>query len=866
MIGETLGHYRILRPLGKGGMGEVFAAEDTKLGRTVALKVLPPELSQDPDRRQRFEREARAVAALNHPHIVTIYSVEEADGVPFLTMELIEGRPLSELIPPQGLPLERFLQLAVPLADAVSAAHQRGIVHRDLKPANVMVTDDGRLKVLDFGLARLKEVNPGGEGVSSLPTREQTGDGRIVGTAAYMSPEQAEGKPVDARSDVFSLGILLYEMTTGRRPFRGETSVATLSSILKDTPAPVGDLRPELPSEAGRIIRRCLEKDPARRMQTALDLRNELEDLKKDSDSGPAMRSVTAVAGTGLSQPSHARRWLWIVVGAAGVALAAGGLAVWRTRTRETVPSGPTPNKVVVTVFENRTGDPSLDPVGVLVAERLVQGIAETGFVEVLPNPVTSREPAQVVGKANGAGTVLSGAYYLQGDDLQFQATITNARDGKVLFPLDPVRGAKAAAAETIEPLRQRVMGAIAVRFDTAVFFPHTRPPLYDAYREYMAGLDLFLKDFVQAETHLRRAIRLDPEYFWPRLQLFYNHLLQGQYDKADAVLQEILPHRERCSPFERLWLDAAQAETAGKMTDRAALMRQMEKLEPSLPSVAMDLGIYSMAINQPQVLVTAYSKVDFPTSWLKYQFGEWPFDWLSQAHHMLGNYAAELAEVRRGRQHYPDDLGLRAAEARALAALGRLGEMKRGVEESLSLPSDHSQSPGDVLGSTAEELRAHGHKEEALAMARSAAAWVRSRPPDIAGSPTVLKALGRALFLAEEWDQARTVFAEVATKAANDIEATGYLGVLAARKGDWAGAHLLSEKLRALKRPYLFGEHTAWRAAIAAQLGEKDQAVDLLRESFAEGQNYGVWVHRDVTLEPLRGYPAYEELVRPKG
>ena len=300
MIGTTLGHYRVLRLLGKGGMGEVYAAEDTKLGRSVALKVLPQAVAGDPTRRDRFEREARAAATLNHPGVVTLHSVEEAEGVIFLTMELIEGRPLSELIPPQGMALDPFLELAVPLADAVSAAHRRGIVHRDLKPANVMVTHEGRLKVLDFGLAKLKEKQQALEEMSMLPTRELTGDGRIVGTIAYMSPEQAEGKPVDVRSDVFSLGIVLYEMMTGRRPFQGDTSVGLLSSILKDTPLAVSDLRPELPTEVGRIIRRCLEKDPARRMQTALDLRNELEDLKSDSISTPALRSRPA-----RPEPAH---------------------------------------------------------------------------------------------------------------------------------------------------------------------------------------------------------------------------------------------------------------------------------------------------------------------------------------------------------------------------------------------------------------------------------------------------------------------------------------------------------------------------------------------------------------------------------
>jgi Tol biopolymer transport system component len=292
MIPATLGHYRIVRPIGAGGMGEVFLAEDEKLGRRVALKVMAHALAADPDRRARFEREARAVAALNHPNIITIYSVEEQGGVLFLTMELVEGKRLDESIPPQGMSLEQLLHLTIPLADAVGAAHQRGITHRDLKPANVMVTDEGRVKVLDFGLAKWSEASSAVDGLSAAMTEHQlTGEGRIVGTVAYMSPEQAQGKTVDARSDVFSLGILLFEMATGDRPFKGDTNVSVMSAILKDTPASVTDLRQDLPRDVGRILRRCLAKDPDDRYQTAKDLRNDLRLLKEDLDTGVAMRA-----------------------------------------------------------------------------------------------------------------------------------------------------------------------------------------------------------------------------------------------------------------------------------------------------------------------------------------------------------------------------------------------------------------------------------------------------------------------------------------------------------------------------------------------------------------------------------------------
>ena len=321
MIGTTLAHYEILSLLGKGGMGEVYRARDTKLDRDVALKVLPADLAREAERRMRFEREAKAIAGLSHPNIVTIHSVEHVEGVHFLTMEMVQGQTLDQIIPPGGMPLDRFLELGMSLADAVSTAHRSGITHRDLKPGNIMVDRDGRLKVLDFGLAKLLETELPDEAVTMSLKESRTGEGRILGTAAYMSPEQAEGKSVDHRSDIFSLGIVLYEMATGKRPFRGDTQMSTLSAILREDPAPVTELRGQLPRHLGRIIRRCLKKDVERRYQSAADLRNELQELREEISSGQ-LEVPAGVDGT----PRSRGRWVAIVAGSAAVAVIGYGL------------------------------------------------------------------------------------------------------------------------------------------------------------------------------------------------------------------------------------------------------------------------------------------------------------------------------------------------------------------------------------------------------------------------------------------------------------------------------------------------------------------------------------------------------------
>lgn len=318
--GGRLGPYEIVARLGAGAMGEVWRARDPQLEREVALKVLPPELASDPERLARFEREAKALAALSHPNIIAIHTVESAGGVRFLTTELVEGRTLDRLIPSTGMELDQFLSLAAPLADALAAAHARGVLHRDLKPTNVMVTAEGRVKVLDFGLAKFAEgpaENP--EDLAEAKTKSfeaMTGEGRILGTVPYLSPEQVQGKRADARSDLFSLGSMFYEMVTGRRPFQGASSADVLSSILRDEPRPLAELRPEFPQQLGRLLRRCLTKDPERRVQSAKDLRNEIEDLQVEVAE---TRRTASTSVPTISASARRKRPLWFGVGAVAV-------------------------------------------------------------------------------------------------------------------------------------------------------------------------------------------------------------------------------------------------------------------------------------------------------------------------------------------------------------------------------------------------------------------------------------------------------------------------------------------------------------------------------------------------------------------
>ncbi len=329
VTGRTFLHYNILEKLGEGGMGVVWKARDTHLDRFVALKVLPAEKLQDPERRRRFTQEAKAASALNHPNIIHIYDITEADGVPFIAMEYVAGKTLDEIVGRKGMRVPDALRYGIQIADALDKAHSAGIIHRDLKPSNIIVSPDGLIKILDFGLAKLTEPAHAdiGETRTIMEEKPKTEEGTVVGTVAYMSPEQAEGKEIDARSDIFSFGAVLYEMVTGRRAFHGDSKLSTLSAILRDEPAP---LPPDIPRELEKIIVRCLRKDPNRRYQHAVDLKLALVELKEESESGKLTPAQPTAPGRG-------RNWLAFGLGALVLlVLAATGWFWWHSRPPNT--------------------------------------------------------------------------------------------------------------------------------------------------------------------------------------------------------------------------------------------------------------------------------------------------------------------------------------------------------------------------------------------------------------------------------------------------------------------------------------------------------------------------------------------------
>jgi serine/threonine protein kinase/tetratricopeptide (TPR) repeat protein len=423
--GQHVAHYRIVGKIGAGGMGEVYRATDTKLGRDVALKIMPAEMARDADRLARFQREARAVAALNHPHIVTIYSVEDAGGVHFLTMELVDGQPLDRLIPASGLALEQVVEIAGALADALSAAHEKGIVHRDLKPANVMVTNDGRVKVLDFGLA--KDVSASENAEVTRTAAGVTQQGVVMGTPAYMSPEQVAGRAIDHRTDIFSLGVMLHEMSTGRRPFEGSSLAELSSAILRDTPASISEIRADLPSDLVRITRRCLEKDPRHRVQTARDVSNEFRDLARHfSQASPVQQPASSALKISPATPSGSR----------AVAPGSGSGALRHDSSASRSEEG---FWVAVLPFKHAGGNADLAALADGLTEDIVTGMSRFSYLHVIARGSTARYAQEVVdvrtaGKELGARYVLEGNIRQAGGKLRLAVQLIDAAAGANLW------------------------------------------------------------------------------------------------------------------------------------------------------------------------------------------------------------------------------------------------------------------------------------------------------------------------------------------------------------------------------------------------------------------------------------------------
>jgi eukaryotic-like serine/threonine-protein kinase len=594
LIGQTISHYRIIEQLGAGGMGVVYKAEDTRLRRQVALKFLPEEFSRDRQALERLRREAEAAAALNHPNICVIHDIGECEGRPFLVMELLEGQPLNRMLSAGPIRIDRALEIGIEIADALDAAHSRGIIHRDIKPANIFITTRGHAKLLDFGLAKVAAERRTAEpaGASSLPTAGQTlltSPGSTVGTITYMSPEQVRGEELDGRSDLFSLGVVLYEMATGRAVFAAATPGLTFDAILHANPVPPSTVNPRLPADLDRVVARALEKDPALRYQTSADFRAELQRLKRDLDSGRAAVSEsrvqtatsaatvspgtapTAAAPAPEPKTGGSRRKVFAAgaIGAIAVLAVAAACYFLFFRSKPVLTQKDT---IVLADFSNTTGQAVFDDT---LKQALQVQLAQSPFLNILPTPQV-QETLRMMGRPantrltsdiareicirNSSAAVLDGSISMLGSQYVIGLSAVDCHSGDTLaaeqVTADRPEGVLQALGAAVTKMRDRLGESLASirKFDTPIEQATTSwlPPL-QAYSTAQK-IDLEQGD-APAIPYYQQAIGLDPNFAdaYVGLGVAYSNL--GEYGLANENLAKAYDLRNRVTEPERFRL-----------------------------------------------------------------------------------------------------------------------------------------------------------------------------------------------------------------------------------------------------------------------------------------------------------------------
>ena len=839
---EVLGdRYRLIRELGSGGTAVVFLAEDLKHRRRVAVKVLRPAVARvlGPDR---FLREIEIVATLTHPHILPLHDSGEASGLLYYVMPYVEGLTLRTLLDQRShLPLSEAVALTIEVAGALEYAHQRGIVHRDIKPENILL-EEGHAVVSDFGIARARDA-----AASSALTAEHM----VIGTPRYMSPEQRlASEEVDARSDVYSLGLVLQEMLAGEPPITGPTPAITpVRRSARPLPS-LRNLRPAVARPIERALDRALATDPADRFQTAAEF------------------------AQALRAPVRRRRVI--------LAVGAGALLVGAVLARGLLPvpvPGPHPNRIVVTAFANQTGLAALDRLGMIAADWLTAGLQETGLLEVVPSDAALQasrtierelaarpgtQSAPTLAGVTGAGQQVSGTFTLERDSLVLHIQVYDAVRGRFLGPIDPVKSLSTTPEAVLPEARSRLMGFLASSLDErliAYVGRPARPPTWTAYLEASEGLEAYVRsDFEAAAAHSQRAFALDSTFAAPLVIASISLSNLARFAAADSVLDILERHRARLSPHQQRWFEYRRALMAGRHEAALVAVREVAREEPASKAVynhalqALQAGHLDEALGALQSLPPRGGPM---LGWVSY------WDLLGTIHHLRGDHDAELDAGREAQTANPTRKLALLPSLRGFAALGRLAEVDSLLAAANRLPRDAALSEGDLLREVAQELQAHGQP------AAAARYWERSllaSPPGDAGEPAAVLLRAATLYaLARLADAARPLDSLLGSATGPPPDALGLRGVLAARQNDPPRVRILARRLAAIPPRYNFGVPTVWRARIAAALGQRDSAVTLLRQAFAEGREYDLWLHRDQDLAPLRDYPPFLELTRPK-